>query len=166
MTATRTLAAIRFGYGLPLPEAAPDTVQAMLVALAGPDLAAQDWPIDGLAVIQPKLAELRAMKGAGKTDPKLKPRYEALTVEVVAAVGHAERQTFVRALTAADGFRERLVAFWADHFTVLSKTTVEGMMPFAMVEDVIRPRLTGRFADLLTEDPPHPAMLLLSFIPI
>ena len=160
MTATRTLAAIRFGFGLPLPEGAPDTVPAMLAALAGPDAAAQNWPIDGLAVIQPKLAELRGMKGAGKTDPALKPRYEALTVEVVAAVAHAERQTFVRALTAADGFRERLVAFWADHFTVLSKTTVEGMMPFAMVEDVIRPHLTRRFADLLTEVTLHPAMLI------
>lgn len=160
MTATPTLAAIRFGYGLPLPEGAPDSVQAMLAALAGPDVAARDWPIDGLAVIQPKLAELRSMKGAGKTDPALKPRYDALTVEVVAAVAHAERMTFARALTAADGFRERLVAFWADHFTVLSKTTVEGMMPFALVEDVIRPRMTGRFADLLTEATLHPAMLI------
>jgi uncharacterized protein (DUF1800 family) len=160
MTLTRTLVAIRFGYGLPLPDGAPDAPGAMLTALAGPDLAARDWPIDGLAVIQPKLAELRGMKGAGKTDPALKPRHDQLTQEVVAAVAHAERMTFARALTAADGFRERLVAFWADHFTVLSKTTVEGMMPFALVEDVIRPRLTGRFADLLTEATLHPAMLI------
>ena len=103
MTATRTLAAIRFGFGLPLPDGAPDTVPAMLAALAGPDLAAQAWPVDGLAVIQPKLAELRGMKGAGRTDPALKPRYDALTQEVVAAVAHGERMTFVRALTAADG---------------------------------------------------------------
>lgn len=160
MTTIRTLAAIRFGFGLPLPEGAPDTATAMLAALAGPDLAAQVWSIDGLAVIQPKLAELRGMKGGGRTNPALKARYDQLTVEVVAAVAHAERMTFVRALSAADGLRERLVAFWSDHFTVLSKTTVEGMMPFALVEDVIRPRMTGRFADLLTEATLHPAMLI------
>ncbi len=160
MTTIRTLAAIRFGFGLPLPEGAPDTAAAMLAALAGPDLAAQVWPIDGLSVIQPKLAELRGMKGGGRTNPALKARYDQLTVEVVAAVAHAQRMTFVRALSAADGLRERLVAFWSDHFTVVSKTTVEGMMPFAMVEDVIRPRLTGRFADLLTEATLHPAMLI------
>ncbi len=160
MTATRTLAAIRFGYGLPLPDGAPDTAQAMLAALAGPDLAAQRWPIDGLAVIQPKLAELRGMKGAGKTDPALKPRHDQLTVEVVAAVEQSERMTFVRALSAADGLRERLVAFWADHFTVVSKSMSDGMMPFALTEDVIRPRLTGRFSDMLTEATLHPAMLI------
>ena len=159
MTAIKTLAAIRFGYGLPLPEGAPETAQAMLAALAGPDRAARDWPIDGLAVIQPKLAQLRKMKGAGRTDPALMPLYEQLQSEMSAAHTTAERRTIARALDAADGFRERLVAFWADHFTVLSKTKSDLMMPYALVEDAIRPNLCGRFSDLLTAATLHPAML-------
>ena len=159
MTAIKTLAAIRFGYGLPLPEGAPETAQAMLAALAGPDRAARDWPIDGLAVIQPKLAQLRKMKGAGRTDPALMPLYEQLQSEMSAAHTTAERRTIARALDAADGFRERLVAFWADHFTVLSKTKSDLMMPYALVEDAIRPHITGRFSDLLIAVTLHPAML-------
>lgn len=159
MIAIRTLAAIRFGYGLPLPAAAPDTAQAMLAALAGPDRAAQDWPIDGLAVIQPKLAQLREMKGGGRTDPALIPIYTQLQSEMGTAHFNAERYTLARALDAADGFRERLVAFWADHFTVLAKAKSELMMPYALVEDVIRPNVTGRFSDLLTAATLHPAML-------
>ena len=159
MTAIKTLAAIRFGYGLPLPEGAPETAQAMLAALAGPDRAARDWSIDGLAVIQPKLAQLRKMKGAGRTDPALMPLYEQLQSEMSAAHTTAERRTIARALDAADGFRERLVAFWADHFTVLSKTKSDLMMPYALVEDAIRPNLCGRFSDLLTAATLHPAML-------
>ena len=159
MTAIRTLAAIRFGYGLPLPANAPDTAETMLAALKGPDVAAQDWPIDGLAVIQPKLAQLRQMKGAGRTDPALIPIYETLLMEIATAHAGAERRTIARALDARDGFRERLVAFWADHFTVLSQAKTEMMMPYALVEDAIRPNLMGRFSDLLTAATLHPAML-------
>ena len=159
MTATRTIAAIRFGYGLPLPGGAPDTAPAMLHALAGPDRAAQDWPIDGLAVIQPKLAQLREMKGAGRTDPAKIPIYERIQTEISASHVRAERSTIARALDAADGFRERLVAFWADHFTVLARSKSDMMLPYAMVEDAIRPNLTGRFSDLLTAATLHPAML-------
>lgn len=159
MIAIKTLAAIRFGYGLPLPNGAPDTAEAMLQALAGPDVAAQDLPIDGLAVIQPKLAQLREMKGAGRNDPALMPVYDQLLTDIARAQANAERQTIARALDAADGFRERLVAFWADHFTVLSKAKTDTMMPYALVEDAIRPNLTGLFSDLLTAATLHPAML-------
>ena len=159
MTATRTLAAIRFGYGLPLPAAAPDTADAMLASLAGPDMAAQDWQIDGLAVIQPKLAQLREMKGAGRTDPALMPVYDALLMDIATAQALAERRTIARALDAPDGFRERLVAFWADHFTVLSRAKADAMMPYALVEDAIRPNISGNFSNLLTAATLHPAML-------
>ena len=159
MTAIRTIAAIRFGYGLPLPDGAPDTAQAMLQALTGPDRAAQDWPIDGLAVIQPKLAQLREMKGAGRTDPAKIPVYQRLQTEISASHVRAERSTIARALDAADGLRERLVAFWADHFTVLARNKSDIMLPYAMVEDAIRPNLTGHFSDLLTAATLHPAML-------
>ena len=156
---TPSLIATRFGYGLPQPAGAPQSPTDMLAALAGPDIAARDWPIDGLAVLQPKLAQLREMKGAGRTDPALIPVYDQLLMDIAIATATAERSTMARALDAPDGFRERLVAFWADHFTVVAKTKVESMLPYALVEDAIRPHITGRFSDLLIAVTLHPAML-------
>ena len=156
---TPSLIATRFGYGLPQPAGAPQSPTDMLAALAGPDIAARDWPIDGLAVLQPKLAQLREMKGAGRTDPALIPVYDKLLMDIAIATATAERSTIARALDAPDGFRERLVAFWADHFTVVAKTKVESMLPYALVEDAIRPHITGRFSDLLIAVTLHPAML-------
>ena len=156
---TPSLIATRFGYGLPQPAGAPQSPTDMLAALAGPDIAARDWPIDGLAVLQPKLAQLREMKGAGRTDPALIPVYDKLLMDIAIATATAERSTMARALDAPDGFRERLVAFWADHFTVVAKTKVESMLPYALVEDAIRPHITGRFSDLLIAVTLHPAML-------
>ena len=156
---TPSLIATRFGYGLPQPAGAPQSPTEMLAALAGPDIAARDWPIDGLAVLQPKLAQLREMKGAGRTDPALIPVYDKLLMDIAIATATAERSTIARALDAPDGFRERLVAFWADHFTVVAKTKVESMLPYALVEDAIRPHIRGRFSDLLIAVTLHPAML-------
>jgi uncharacterized protein (DUF1800 family) len=58
-------------------------------------------------------------------------------------------------------FRERLVWFWSNHFTVsgLGKARV---LPLAGVfeREAIRPRVTGRFRDLLGAVVRHPAMLV------
>ncbi|MFI4935022.1 MAG: DUF1800 family protein [Caulobacterales bacterium] len=57
-------------------------------------------------------------------------------------------------------FRERWALFWANHFTVsatkLQTATVVG--PFEA--EAIRPRVFGRFEDLLVASSMHPAMLL------
>jgi hypothetical protein len=56
--------------------------------------------------------------------------------------------------------RERLVWFWANHFTVSARG---GPWPFglngAYVFEAIRPHATGRFADMLKAVMRHPAML-------
>ena len=56
-------------------------------------------------------------------------------------------------------FRERLVWFWANHFTVsLRRGSVVGLAN-AYVREAIRPHVTGRFADMLPAVMRHPAML-------
>lgn len=160
MTSIRTLAAIRFGYGLPLPAAAPDRPETMLAALAGPDRAAQDWPAMGLAGFSPLMIEMHKIKKEGGGDPVQIKRRDALLAELAEAAFQAQRATFIRSLAGADGFRERLVTFWADHFSVVSRNPAETIMPFALVEDAIRPHLTGTFGALLTAVTLHPAMLL------
>lgn len=57
-------------------------------------------------------------------------------------------------------FRERLVWFWSNHFTVSSRRPqCEGLIgPF--VANAIRPHVTGRFQDMLLAVVRHPAMLI------
>jgi uncharacterized protein (DUF1800 family) len=58
------------------------------------------------------------------------------------------------------GFRERWALFWANHFTVsaIKLTTATLIGPFE--QEAIRPRVFGRFEDLLVASSSHPAMLL------
>ncbi|MBV8456817.1 MAG: DUF1800 domain-containing protein [Acetobacteraceae bacterium] len=68
------------------------------------------------------------------------------------------------ALTAAIAtpapFRERLVWFWTNHFTVSTRRgRVAGLIgPF--IQEAIRPHVTGRFSDMLLAVMRHPAMLI------
>jgi uncharacterized protein (DUF1800 family) len=78
------------------------------------------------------------------------------------------RQTYVaavgartRVLLETDApWRERLVLFWSNHFAVSAdKLKVLGLA-HTLENEVIRPGLDGRFADLLRAVTQHPAMLL------
>lgn len=68
-------------------------------------------------------------------------------------------QTMLRRVHTRTAFRERIVAFWADHFTAYGKRGVirRGTSPY--VEDAIRPFVAGRFEDLLQSAVMHPLML-------
>ncbi|OYU39469.1 MAG: hypothetical protein CFE33_08785 [Pseudorhodobacter sp. PARRP1] len=159
MSKRTTLAAIRFGYGLPLPMGAPDSPETILALLAGPDLAAQSSPTVASADLIPNLQELREIQKTGKKDIAKIPRRDALLQGFNDAAQEAVKITFARALDSADGFRERLTTFWADHFSVIAKRQLESLFPYSIVDEAIRPHLTGTFADLLTAATLHPAML-------
>ncbi|MBM3510137.1 MAG: DUF1800 domain-containing protein [Alphaproteobacteria bacterium] len=62
--------------------------------------------------------------------------------------------------TSAQPYRERLVAFWSNHFTVSAKRPVVAGLAGAFEREAIRPHVTGRFADMLLAVARHPAMLL------
>ncbi len=59
-----------------------------------------------------------------------------------------------------DSFRERLVWFWSNHFTVSSTNNQARPFLGAMEREAIRPHVTGRFADMLKAVVRHPAMLI------
>ena len=63
-------------------------------------------------------------------------------------------------LTTDAPFRERLVWFWANHFTVSFRRgeTAPVILPF--IREAIRPHVTGRFVDMLFAVMRHPAMLM------
>ena len=78
------------------------------------------------------------------------------------------RETYVQEASArltvqvatATPFRERLVAFWSNHFTVsIQRPPVLGTVG-AFEREAIRPHVTGRFYDMLLAVDRHPAMLV------
>ncbi|OYW46623.1 MAG: hypothetical protein B7Z33_03890 [Sphingomonadales bacterium 12-68-11] len=64
------------------------------------------------------------------------------------------------ALTSPTPFAERLVHFWANHFTVSAAKPQAAAVIGPHEFDAIRPHMTGRFADLLKAAVLHPAMLV------
>ncbi len=72
----------------------------------------------------------------------------------------AESAAATRALVETEApFRERLVWFWANHFTVSVRKGELRAIAIAYVREAIRPHVTGRFQDMLTAVIRHPAML-------
>ncbi len=138
--------AIRFGYGLPGSDASP---------LVGPDSAAATWPGVSLAELAPLAVAYQAAKKA-KDEVGAKEAQRAM--DALALRG--AKAIFARAVGSLDPFRERLVAFWADHFTVTPKNRTQRALPAALVDEAIRPHVTGRFADMLRAVTTHPAMLI------
>lgn len=57
-------------------------------------------------------------------------------------------------------FRERLVWFWTNHFTISRRRGECTAVAAAFVEEAIRPHVTGRFSDMLLAVMRHPAMLM------
>lgn len=78
-----------------------------------------------------------------------------------APVIHREdaRAALDAALTTPAPFRERLVWFWTNHFTVSVRGGVAALCG-AFVAEAIRPHVTGRFEDMLLAVMRHPAMLI------
>jgi len=62
------------------------------------------------------------------------------------------------ALTTPAPFRERLVWFWTNHFTVSVRGGIAAGA-CAYIEEAIRPHVTGRFEDMLFAVMHHPVML-------
>jgi uncharacterized protein (DUF1800 family) len=64
------------------------------------------------------------------------------------------------AATTPAGFRERWTLFWANHFTVSGVKLITATVVGPFEQEAIRPRVFGRFEDLLVASSAHPAMLL------
>lgn len=65
-----------------------------------------------------------------------------------------------RAVTTGDGFCERWVQFWSNHFTVAARSLPTIPWPGVFEREAVRPLVFGRFADLLKACVLHPGMLI------
>ena len=147
---------IRFGYGLTgaaLPALSGADLQ---FALLGPDKMATRF---ARATSQDRLAAVHAFVGQRNRDPQSK-----LTQSMQKTLRQTHSEDFkaalARAVAAPVGFRERLAAFWADHFTVAAQNTRVATLVGPFHDEAIRPHLAGPFSQMLFAASTHPAMLL------
>lgn len=165
MTFTPERAAIRFGCGLSPTLAPPQSVDDMLALLGGADQAAENHPIPGMdpvwAMMKRERVARRALRAAKSSEDKdaankaIKAERRGIRTQAAGWFG----QSLMRRAQSEDGFRERLVSFWADHFTARGKRQGLNVAQTNYAEDAIRPHLTGRFSELLKASVTHPVML-------
>jgi len=141
-------ALIRFGMGPTGAGTPPADPSAWLLS----QLQQPDSPSVGP---EPNLAEgLAALREDRENKPppgqsRSRALYQA---QGLAAVG--------RAVSTTTPFRERLVWFWTNHFTVSLRHGRCAALAGSFVADAIRPHVTGRFQDMVLAVMRHPAMLV------
>jgi uncharacterized protein (DUF1800 family) len=159
------LAEIRFGYGLSPTVAGPADIAAMLDGLRGPDVIVSQFPIEPFSDFRMRMEAAqqqqtirRKNRGTPAAEAARKQR-NVLNQEARIAMFEWIGQTMLRRAHTQTAFRERLVAFWADHFTAHGKRGIarRGTSPY--IEDAIRPHIGGNFADMLQAAVMHPLML-------
>ncbi|MGB3243971.1 MAG: DUF1800 domain-containing protein [Sulfitobacter sp.] len=155
----------RFGYGLSPLVAPPADIAQMLAGVAGPDRMQDRFGIDGFRDLQSQNVVFRrfikqARDDAGTADGAAAlEKQKAVLSQVRADYARWFAQFQLRRINTQDGFRERLVAFWGDHFTAMGKQALIRYGAPVFVEEAVRPHVGGRFADMLIAAVRHPLML-------
>lgn len=164
------LAASRFGLG-PKPgelEHIGSDPRAWLAQQLKPfaDRAVLDKGLPDSASALRAFFEARAIRRAAREDKAASPQIDPEALEKVQV---QLRKTYrdeinaraTAALSNEAPFRERLVHFWANHFTVSAQgKLVVAPVAAPFVREAIRPHVMGRFETLLLAVEQHPAMLL------
>lgn len=140
-------AAVRFGLGRRPVDPLPDDPRVWLRAqLASSDPLAAAGAEATRAGIAAYREDRRNPVPQGRSRARVIYRDEATR-----QLGHA--------LTTEAPFRERLVWFWTNHFTVSLRRGECAPIIGSFVNEAIRPHVTGSFADMLLAVARHPAML-------
>ena len=136
----------RFGLGRRGGEALPGDVESWLAGqLEGAD------PALGLAASSLAEGLVAWREDLKRGDDGINRSRAIMAADTATWLGYA-------ALTEVP-FRERLVWFWANHFTVSLRRGGVAAVANAYLREAIRPHVTGRFVDMLGAVMRHPAML-------
>ena len=115
------------------------------------------------AVMTPAPASSNGLPGGAAIAAAAKPGTQVprppITMERAVFEADARAQLDNALITPAP-FRERLVWFWTNHFTVSIRQGGCQALVGAFIEEAIRPNVTGRFETMLLAVMRHPAMLL------
>ncbi|OSP56491.1 DUF1800 family protein [Pseudoruegeria sp. SK021] len=155
------LADIRFGCGLRPSGPDYDSARQMLRRLSGPDRMAARFVIPTFDAYRLHLLEAGQIGSASLPDD---PAGRLAAGRVLRNAVKADQTEWFRArlqrrLQTSDGFRERLVSFWADHFTAIGSGNFLVGMNTPYVEESIRPHVTGSFHTMLAAVTRAPMML-------
>ncbi|WP_027258162.1 DUF1800 domain-containing protein [Leisingera aquimarina] len=159
------LAEIRFGAGLSPLVRPPASAEVILGRLQGADEMAVRFPVSRFDDAFARAKEFRRLRRERK---RLEGQqgYEAADKAFSAyrRAHNAARikwhgQRLLRHVYTRDAFRERLVLFWADHFTAQGKNGALRILAAPYAETVIRPHVAGRFEDMLIAAATSPLML-------
>ena len=131
--------------------------------LQGPDqalVAGKAATPERLALVAQAVEEARDRKLAGDTSDATKAAEMGGPGHAIKQGAHDDTQDFLgTALMTEAPFRERLVWFWANHFTVATRNRFVLATAGPYVREAIRPYVTGNFRDMLLAVMRHPAML-------
>ncbi len=152
----------RFGLGARAAEAAPQEPRGWLAAqLEGPDPAlsterfrALPNGAAALAAIREDARERKRLRAAGIP---LKGYFKSKAFQFFLDDARAQLDW---AVATPAPFRERLVWFWANHFTVSVRQGGVAALAGAFVREAIRPYVTASFTEMVLAAERHPAMLL------
>ena len=165
MTFDPILADVRFGTGLSPRHPPPARVEEILERLLAPDAAARRFPIPSTAQVTPTEMDLREANKAVRDADGNAARDAARDARAdLRAAARSLRENMLAATVARgvytdDGFRERLVAFWANHFTARSLNTVTRHLVTPFVEQAIRPNVATSLGSMLRAVVREPVML-------
>ncbi|MEM7746149.1 MAG: DUF1800 domain-containing protein [Pseudomonadota bacterium] len=151
-----TLAAIRFGYGLHPDQPAPDGADALLSHVARGTTAPIVPAPNDLTWRRKMLARLRTLNKDVKSLEKRATIRKEAAQDTVVDLG----RLLVNRAVSPNGFFERLVSFWADHFTVGVRSPLQRVMMADFEISALRPHIGGNFADLAISVTQHPAMIV------
>jgi uncharacterized protein (DUF1800 family) len=149
------IATHRFGLGPRPGEMATvaSDPRGWVLAQIGPE-AALPTPLAGRPTTR---ARLRQITGSGDGDGD-----RARTIgELARNISLPEiRDQYTVRVTTDTPFRERMVSFWTNHFSVSANKGYNAAIASAFPQEAIRPHVFGRFEDLLFAAETHPAMLV------
>src|SRR5207245_6789379 len=123
--------------------------QALLAAYPQPDVAAKRLGISVEEYRKQMDAEAHPAQGVRPKPSKL-PQ-EALT--------QLQQAKTLRAIYSERQLQEQLTDFWFNHFNVFANKDLDLWLMASYENDIIRPRVLGRFRDLLGATARSPAML-------
>ena len=159
MSFSPELAAIRFGCGLSPVIAPPDRAETLLSGLLAPDALAARFEIESFNGFSERLIKARRIRRESASRKEITEEIGKIRKQLSVDRNRWHTMRLLRWVWTDTPFRERLTAFWSDHFTVKGKTSImlSGILPYQ--QDAIRPYLTGRFSDMLIATTTHPMML-------
>jgi uncharacterized protein (DUF1800 family) len=149
-----SIASNRFGFGArpgELASIAPDPRGWLKSQLVSSD------PGPGGTPSSAQLATFLEARREKKTDIDQAKMYQKALRE---DFKNAAIQRSLGAANSSVPFRERLVQFWSNHFTVSIQRPIVIPVAVGFENEAIRPHVTGKFRDMLLASATHPAMLL------